>query len=321
MYTDGSCLKNPDGPGGYGTIVRFDKNGRLYEKQMAAGYEETTNNRMELMAVIKGFDLIPEKSNVMVYSDSKYVVNAFHKRWIDNWKRINWDRGSNGGPVKNTDLWKELLNKIALHDSVSFIWVKGHAGNPLNELCDSLAVIAAKEQKAFYKEGNVKEGGLPDNLSKNRKFKSPKRFDFSQKVWLEGDIRASVEKDESYVIIPYASFDGHDSFQGTYKVLMTYGGMSKVVRSNVSNCKSANEVALLGILDAVNRINYKNKTILIITGVTLGFSNPKKSSNSDLIDVICTTIENVGGKMQVFEVKKGMKGIRRIVTDYEKRNR
>jgi ribonuclease HI len=142
MYTDGSARGNPDGPGGYGTILEYiDSKGQLHTKEMSQGYVKTTNNRMEMMAAIAGFEALNRPCQVEVYSDSQYVINAFNKRWIEGWIRKNWKRGKNE-PVKNVDLWKRLL-KVSEPHQVSWNWVKGHDGHPQNERCDTLATTAA----------------------------------------------------------------------------------------------------------------------------------------------------------------------------------
>ena len=141
LYTDGSARGNPEGPGGYGAVLHYvDRNGTLHEREYSAGYKKTTNNRMELMAVIAGLEALTKPCEVEVISDSKYVTDAFNKNWIDGWLRKNWKGAS--GPVKNVDLWKRLLKAKAPHQ-VTFTWVKGHAGHPENERCDMLATGAA----------------------------------------------------------------------------------------------------------------------------------------------------------------------------------
>ncbi len=142
IYTDGSARGNPDGPGGYGVVLHFtDSSGQLHEKTISAGYIKTTNNRMELMAAIVGLEALNRPCEVDLYSDSKYLTDAFNQHWIDNWVANNWVRGKSG-PVKNIDLWERLLKAKAPH-KVNFIWVKGHAGHPQNERCDKMAVAAA----------------------------------------------------------------------------------------------------------------------------------------------------------------------------------
>lgn len=142
IYTDGSARGNPDGPGGYGTILQYvDAKGELHERELSAGYKKTTNNRMELMAVIAGLEALNRPCEVELYSDSQYVVKAFNQRWIDGWIKKGWKRGKNE-PVKNVDLWKRLLKAKEPHQ-VTFIWVKGHDGHPQNERCDALATGAA----------------------------------------------------------------------------------------------------------------------------------------------------------------------------------
>ncbi|HJA67410.1 MAG TPA: ribonuclease HI [Candidatus Mediterraneibacter cottocaccae] len=142
IYTDGAARGNPDGPGGYGTVLEYvDTKGELHVKEISRGYVRTTNNRMELMAVIAGLEALNRPCTVEVYSDSQYVVNAFNQHWVDGWLKKGWKRGKNE-PVKNVDLWKRLLAAKAPH-SVSFHWVKGHNGHPQNERCDELATKAA----------------------------------------------------------------------------------------------------------------------------------------------------------------------------------
>ena len=113
----------------------------LHIKELSKGYEKTTNNRMELMAVIAGLEALNRPCDVKLYSDSKYVVDAFNQNWIGGWLKKGWKRGKNE-PVKNVDLWKRLLEAKEPHN-VTFIWVKGHDGHPQNERCDELATSAA----------------------------------------------------------------------------------------------------------------------------------------------------------------------------------
>lgn len=143
LYTDGACSGNP-GVGGYGAIlVHVDANGVKHEKEFSQGYQMTTNNQMELLAVIVGLEALKKPCNVTIYSDSKYVVDAFNNKWIDGWIAKGW-KTAGKSPVKNVDLWKRLLEAKKAHD-VEFIWVKGHAGHEYNERCDSLAVAAGKK--------------------------------------------------------------------------------------------------------------------------------------------------------------------------------
>lgn len=142
IYTDGAARGNPDGPGGYGTVLEYiDTKGTLHTKELSQGYKKTTNNRMELMAVIAGLEALNRPCEIELYSDSKYVVDAFNKHWIDGWIKKGWKRGKNE-PVKNVDLWQRLLKAKDPHE-VTFIWVKGHDGHPQNERCDTLATTAA----------------------------------------------------------------------------------------------------------------------------------------------------------------------------------
>lgn len=156
IYTDGAARGNPDGPGGYGTVLEYiDTKGNLHTRELSKGYRRTTNNRMELMAVIAGLEALNRPCQVQVYSDSKYVVDAFNQHWIDGWIKKGWKRGKNE-PVKNPDLWKRLLEAKAPHQ-VEFIWVKGHDGHPQNERCDTLATQAADGEELAEDNGNPTE--------------------------------------------------------------------------------------------------------------------------------------------------------------------
>lgn len=132
IFTDGACSGNP-GPGGWGAILRYNE----HELELSGGEASTTNNRMELTAVIQALKKLKEKCNVTVYTDSKYVADAFLKGWIWNWMKKSWKK-SDGKPVLNPDLWKELIAEISKHE-YKIVWVKGHAGHPENERCDVLA--------------------------------------------------------------------------------------------------------------------------------------------------------------------------------------
>lgn len=132
IYTDGACSGNP-GPGGFGVVLI---SGEL-RKEVSCGYKNTTNNRMELRAVIKGLSMLKKKSEVELFTDSKYIVDAIIKEWVYSWKKRGWKR-SNGEAALNIDLWEELLPLLEFH-TVNVNWVKGHAGNEENERCDYLA--------------------------------------------------------------------------------------------------------------------------------------------------------------------------------------
>ena len=143
IFTDGACSGNP-GPGGYGVVLRFTANGKVYEKELSGGDSATTNNRMELMGVIKGLSALKEPCKVLLTTDSKYVVDSITKGWVYGWKTKGWIK-SDKKPALNVDLWEMLLPLLEKHD-VTFNWVKGHAGHPENERCDRLAV----EQRDKY---------------------------------------------------------------------------------------------------------------------------------------------------------------------------
>ncbi len=135
IYTDGACSGNP-GPGGYGCVLRYNKNRR----ELSGGFRKTTNNRMEIIAAVKGLETLKYPCRVELYSDSKYLVNAIEKGWAKRWKANNWMR-TKSEEAKNPDLWKKMLNLCEIHQ-IKFIWVKGHASNEENNRCDELAVEA-----------------------------------------------------------------------------------------------------------------------------------------------------------------------------------
>lgn len=141
MFTDGACSGNP-GPGGYGTILRY--NG--FEKEISGGEANTTNNRMELMAVIAGLQALKEPCSITLYTDSKYVADGIAKGWAASWRARGWKK-SDKSPALNPDLWGRLLDLLEEHD-VKIIWVKGHAGHRENERCDEMAVAQSKKYAA-----------------------------------------------------------------------------------------------------------------------------------------------------------------------------
>lgn len=146
IYTDGACSGNP-GPGGWAAILKFG----VHTKEISGNMSLTTNNRMELFAVISGLGALKERCNVNVYSDSTYVVNAFQKGWVANWQKNGWQT-SDKKPVENQDLWKLLLLTIKRHEAVSFHKVPGHADHPENNRCDELA---RGEAQKFIKENTL----------------------------------------------------------------------------------------------------------------------------------------------------------------------
>ena len=137
IYTDGACSGNP-GPGGWGTILMY----KDIKKEISGGSENTTNNVMELTAVIEGLKMLKFPCEVKIYSDSAYVVNAFTQKWIYGWLKNGW-KNSSKEPVKNKELWEELYNLTKIHE-VEFIKVKGHSDNEYNNRCDELARNAIK---------------------------------------------------------------------------------------------------------------------------------------------------------------------------------
>ena len=138
IYTDGACSGNP-GPGGYGAVLLHN----AHRKELSGGDPATTNNRMEMLAAITALEALKEPCDVVLFSDSKYLVDAINKNWAVRWQSNNWMRNKKD-PALNTDLWERLLLLLDKH-SVSFNWVKGHAGNPENERCDALARVAIEK--------------------------------------------------------------------------------------------------------------------------------------------------------------------------------
>jgi ribonuclease HI len=146
IYTDGACLGNP-GPGGYGVVLLY--NG--HRKEISGGFRLTTNNRMEMMAVIVGLRALKERCSVTVYSDSEYVVNSISKGWAARWRANGWKRNKKDKAI-NADLWEQLLDLIDNHD-VKMVWVRGHSGVKENERCDELSVAAAEQKDLSVDEG------------------------------------------------------------------------------------------------------------------------------------------------------------------------
>ena len=140
LYTDGACSGNP-GPGGWGAILSY--NG--VEKELSGGEANTTNNRMELLAVISGLEALKETCRVELYSDSKYVIDGLSKGWAVSWRKNGW-RKADKKPALNPDLWERLLNLVEKHQ-LAYHWVKGHADNPYNNRCDQLAVAESLKYK------------------------------------------------------------------------------------------------------------------------------------------------------------------------------
>ncbi len=140
IYTDGACSGNP-GPGGWGAILEYGP----HRKELSGHMAGTTNNRMELFAAISALGALKEPCDVVLYSDSSYLVKAFNDHWLDSWQKKQWKK-SDGKPVENKDLWMLLLLQTRKHN-VRFIWVKGHASNPGNNRCDELAREAIAEYR------------------------------------------------------------------------------------------------------------------------------------------------------------------------------
>jgi ribonuclease HI len=158
IYTDGGCIGNP-GPGGYGVVLKYEDN----SKEISGGFRLTTNNRMELMAAIEGLKILKYPCDISLFSDSRYLVEAFNKGWLFNWKKKNWQK-SDKKDVLNIDLWEQLYDLSKRHQ-ITFHWVKGHNGHIENERCDQLASAAANNinlpPDIFYENEN------PHLLEKN----------------------------------------------------------------------------------------------------------------------------------------------------------
>jgi ribonuclease HI len=142
IYTDGACSGNP-GAGGFGAVLVY--NGK--EKMLSGGEKSTTNNRMELMGAIASLEALNQPCEVVLTSDSKYLVDAIEKGWLESWQKKNWKK-ADGKPALNVDLWERLLRQLERH-RVEFVWIKGHAGHKYNEICDKMAV---EETKKFGEE-------------------------------------------------------------------------------------------------------------------------------------------------------------------------
>ena len=156
VYTDGSSRGNP-GPGGFGSVLRYtDPAGTTHTRELSGGYRATTNNRMELMGVIAALEALTRPCSVEVRSDSQYVVNAFNKHWVEGWESRGWKTASKR-PVKNRDLWQRLLAAIGPHQ-VTFVWVRGHAGDEFNERCDELATLAADDREGLREDEGFSAG-------------------------------------------------------------------------------------------------------------------------------------------------------------------
>lgn len=140
VYTDGACKHNP-GPGGWGSVIVY----KNIEKELSGGAADTTNNRMELTAVISALEALKEPCDVTLTSDSKYVIDSIEKGWVYGWKQRGWVK-SDKSPALNPDLWDRLLGLLEVH-KVNFVWVKGHAGHPYNERCDTLACEQAERYR------------------------------------------------------------------------------------------------------------------------------------------------------------------------------
>lgn len=168
IHTDGACSGNP-GPGGYGVVLQAGGK----RKELSGGFRLTTNNRMELLAVIEGLSALRGPRAASVYTDSKYVADAVNKGWARRWRANGWRRGKTEKAV-NPDLWARLLDLLDIHD-VEFIWVRGHAGDPGNERADALAVAASQSPDlAADREYESAAAGRPPAPRTRRRPKAPR---------------------------------------------------------------------------------------------------------------------------------------------------
>ncbi|MEE1504557.1 MAG: ribonuclease HI [Acutalibacteraceae bacterium] len=140
IFTDGACSGNP-GPGGWGAVLKY--NGKV--KKISGGAKDTTNNRMELTAVLEALGKLKEPCKVTITTDSKYICDAINQGWLDKWKSNGWVK-SDKKPVLNFEYWEMMIDMLQLHD-ITFVWVKGHAGHPENEECDRMAVAECEKYK------------------------------------------------------------------------------------------------------------------------------------------------------------------------------
>lgn len=163
IYTDGGAINNP-GPGGFGVVLLAQRNGQLHRKELSQGYRLTTNNRAEIMACIAGLEALKTPCEVIVHSDSRYVVDAMMEGWAKRWRAQGWFRNKKD-PAENSDLWGRLLELSEQHQ-VEFRWVKGHAGNRENERCDELAMASARGGSWLidepYESGQTRPASLLD---------------------------------------------------------------------------------------------------------------------------------------------------------------
>lgn len=142
IYTDGACSGNP-GPGGWGALLRYHADGKVYEKELSGGAAQTTNNRMELTGLLEALRCLKESCEIELYSDSQYLINGLEKGWAKGWRARGWKKADKS-PALNPDLWEALLTETGKH-TLHYHWVKGHAGHPENERCDRMAVAESKK--------------------------------------------------------------------------------------------------------------------------------------------------------------------------------
>ncbi|MEO5356854.1 MAG: ribonuclease HI [Nitrospirae bacterium YQR-1] len=160
IYTDGACIGNP-GPGGFAAVLLFEDK----RKEVSGGYRLTTNNRMEIMAAIAGLSVLKRKCAVNIYSDSRLLVDAMTKGWVQSWKKRGW-RKADGKPALNSDLWEKLLSLTLIHEA-GFYWIRGHTGDEENEICDRLSKHAAAGDNLMVDEVYEKKKTVENNRIKN----------------------------------------------------------------------------------------------------------------------------------------------------------
>ena len=195
---------------------------------------------------------------------------------------------------------------------VQFVWVKGHAGNKYNELCDSMAVAAAKSQKGEYYQGLRKD----NRESQDKKKPKTMKFNVVKTDWKDIDLETDMQTKKAYYIVPVASCNPSD-MTGKWKILLYYNGHHMIEERNVQNVKSVNEVCLIGILEGCKKIRYKEKKVIVATGNVLGFARPEKSSNKSLIDQIGRLMEQQNNSLTIMEVQNAMKSLKEMIKKYE----
>lgn len=314
MYTDGSALDITEGSGGYGVILRYEKNGKLYEKQLSEAFPHTTNNRMELFAVIKGLELLGDTpSDITIYTDSKYVVDAINKKWVLTWQRINWDRGEKGGPVKNKDLWCQLIQRLEPHN-FNFVWVKGHYTSLLNGRCDILALTAAKTQKGHFSQRIILQSELDQEAASEEVLVNKKKRNSMVKFHKKEINTFSVESllNINDTIIVFSIGGCNSNKRGYYKALMSYNKHMKFYKRELEEVKNSNESILVGIKESLEHVTNQKVPLKIILGSSVGFNNIEGNINQKYLIEIIDLIVSLECRADIYEVINGTNAIKKI---------